>query len=163
MAWFITFACYGTHLRGDEQGSFDHVRCGERRTLQPSAALKRHQKALMTDSPFSLDSVARRDVARDAIVEASAFRGWRLLALHVRTTHVHGIVVADCESGPIVNAWKAYSTRALRKAGLIASDRKVWGHGANAVLLKSNEHVERAMKYVLDSQGHAMATYVAEV
>jgi REP element-mobilizing transposase RayT len=38
---------------------------------------------------------AEREVVRDAIVALCREKGWRLMALHVRTNHVHVVIGVD--------------------------------------------------------------------
>ena len=48
----------------------------------------------MDQAAYSLDET-RRNTVLAAIQEVCAHRGWRLLAAHVRTTHVHTVVEAE--------------------------------------------------------------------
>ena len=52
-----------------------------------------------------------------------------------------------------MDAFKAYSTRALRSAGLLSVSVKPWvRHGSTRYLWKER-HVEKAIDYVLYGQG----------
>jgi len=101
-----------------------------------------------------------RSLVRRAIVDASAYRRWTPIALHLRTTHLHAVVDAADPVSKVVNTWKAYSTRALRTAGLVTSERKIWAHSANSTWLKGDVALTRAIRYVLDGQGDHMEVYV---
>lgn len=61
-----------------------------------------------------------RLAVRDAILDVCKFSSWTLYALHVRITHVHGVVEADSAPSQMIRAWKAYATRALRSTARIA-------------------------------------------
>jgi hypothetical protein len=51
-----------------------------------------------------------------------------------------------------MDSFKAYATRALRRAGLIGPDVKVWsGHGSTKYLW-TDEHVQKAVEYVVNGQ-----------
>jgi hypothetical protein len=157
----LTFATYGTHLPGDPRGSFDHVREGNRRALPPSPSLHRFSHDLLRHPPFLLTTPRARNLVRDAIVESSAFRAWSLLAVHVRTNHLHAVVDMEVKPGDVFSTWKAYATRALRNAGEAATDQKVWAHGGSAQRLRTTG-LAGAIRYVLTRQGEPMATYCAD-
>ena len=79
---------------------------------------------------------------KGAIVELCAQKGWRLVALHVRTTHLHIIVGADVAPELILQACKAYATRALK--------------GIQGRVRAS------AIHYGLDGQGTRMEVYTGD-
>jgi REP element-mobilizing transposase RayT len=161
VVFLLTFSCYGTHLPGDPRGSFDHVRKGERRFLAPNKGLQEFHRKRMTEEKFVLSTAEAGRAVRAAIIETCAFRCWSPLAVHVRTEHVHGVVAADCFAFQILNAWKAYSTRSLRFAGLAASDRRTWTHGGIAREIQTGG-VTAAARYVVDMQGDPMEVWVGD-
>jgi hypothetical protein len=94
-----------------------------------------------------------------AVVEVSAYRGWTLLALHVRTTHVHAVVAASATPEKVLNDLKAYATRRLRRERLTAADDRVWsGHGSTRYHWK-DEQLAEAVDYVVNRQGAALEPY----
>lgn len=151
--FLITFGCYGSHLRGDEAGSFDHIRGGERRFLASSPELEAYGRRIMRQAPYLLATPDSRCVVREAIPEVCRFRSWQLYALHVRANHVHGIVRSDAQPSRVMNEWKAYATRRLRSVGVVARDRLVWAHGGNVAMLGSDAALHAAIRYVLEKQG----------
>jgi len=161
MVFLLTFSTYGTHLPGDARGSFDHVRGGHRRFLDPNTAFERWNRLHSRQATFSLATAASRHAVRDAIVEVCTFRSSTLLALHVRPTHLHGIVNSESPPGAVVRDWKTYATRRLRSLGLAASDQLIWTHSGNAVALQSPETVQAGVRYVLEAQGEPMACFSA--
>jgi REP element-mobilizing transposase RayT len=120
-----------------------------------------YARGVMRQPPFVLAEESRIAV-RDAIIEVCRFRSWPLYALHVRPTHVHGLVQADAAASQIVNAWKAYATRALRSCHLEGIDRILWAHGAHSRRILSRAAVAAAIRYVLDHQGDRTAWYYAD-
>jgi len=64
--------------------------------------------------PVSLDERQRAVVER-AIREVCDYRGYKLFAINVRTNHVHSVVYARCKPEPVMDAFKAYATRQLRR------------------------------------------------
>ena len=134
MVYLLTFSCYGHRLPGDERGSVDRTR-GEQRggLIAPSKALLEH--------------ASRR------------FRGWELLAAHVRTTHVHAVTDLPCEPGNALRDFKTYSSRALNRTQGACTR---WSRGGSTRRLLTPEAIRAAIKYVADRQGSQMALFVAE-
>ncbi len=89
MRYFITFACYGNHLHGNESGSVDrsHNLPGSR-LLQADPRRVLAESRRMNQAPYLLDRDSRAAVL-DALREVCLHRCWGLLAAHVRTNHVH--------------------------------------------------------------------------
>ena len=60
MRYFITFACYGSHLHGDDKGSVDrsHNARGNR-LLEANPDRVEVMKQQMEQAPYLLDSVRR--------------------------------------------------------------------------------------------------------
>ena len=150
--WLITFRTYGTWLRGDARGWTDSKRRLQvRRRWGANPALERHQRSLLTHSPVTLDERQRAIV--DANIRDECLRmGWTLLALNVRTSHVHLVVATDALPSRVSNHVKAKATRAPRLAGAMAEDQRPWAAGQDArrVLPKN---VPAAIDYVLNRQG----------
>jgi REP element-mobilizing transposase RayT len=158
MLYLLTFTCYGSHLPGDDRGSFDHVRQGERRSISPDPGLESYGRQKMRQAKYLLSSPESRILVRDAIVDVCKFRCWILYALHVRTNHVHGIVDAEASPSRIFNDWKAYATRALRDAGISGPNRIHWTHGGGLRTIQTPVGLTRAMHYVLHGQGTLLQT-----
>jgi hypothetical protein len=93
VAYFITFTTYGTWLHGDERGSVDrnHNVAGEP-LLPGDGELQRSRRAAMTGPRYQMEA-AERETVLAAICQHAGFRGGSLLAAHVRTNHVHIVVV----------------------------------------------------------------------
>jgi REP element-mobilizing transposase RayT len=70
-----------------------------------------------------------------------------------RTNHAHAVVSARSKPEPIADAFKSYSTRKLRQAGLIADGTQPWARGRSRRYLWKPQHVSRAIDYVLYEQG----------
>jgi len=152
--YLVTFTCYGSRLPGDDRGSFDHVRQGERRLLPPNPGLESYARRTMRQAGYLLTACESRALVRDAIVNVCEFRGWVLYALHVRTNHVHGIADAAASPSRILNDWKAYATRSLGDPGRIH-----WTHGGSTRRILTPTGLTRAMHYVLHGQGEQLQTY----
>ena len=110
MPYLLTFSAYWSYLPGDICGSTDrHIGCRE---AEPR--VEDYVRKMMLEPDFQLSRSQDRRAVRDAIVELCAQKGWWLVALHVRTTHVHMVVDADVAPELILQACKAHATRALK-------------------------------------------------
>jgi hypothetical protein len=119
VVYFLTFNCYGTHLRGYEKGSVDRAREGRGGAIEPSAALVNYGKRTMTDAEARLD-LDESFLVLSAIRKTCAFRHWTLLAAHIRSTHVHLVVDGSMEASCAIRDFKAYASRALNGSGFVA-------------------------------------------
>ncbi len=159
LAYFITFTTYGTWLHGDAPGSVDqeHNQVGTP-WLPADPELRTSASKHMTQEPYLLDA-PRREVTRDAVVEECKFRGWSVLALHVRSNHVHLVVTASREPEFVMRACKATASKRLNEAGFDHPDRKRWTSHGSTKYLWHEESVAAAVNYTLNCQGEPMAVY----
>ena len=92
-------------------------------------------------------------------VKVSVYKNWRLLAVQVRSNHVHIVVEADASPEFVMNAFKAYASRALNLAYPQQKGRIRWTRHGSTRHLWSAEKIDAAVKYVLEKQGDPMACY----
>ncbi len=154
MTYLLTWSCYGTHLPGDERGWVDRRTGGAR---PGSERLERYARERLVDPPYRLDDCASQAVLH-VVQEVCAFRKWRLLAAHVRMTHVHCVVDDLTDPSRAMADLKAYATRALN---LKDGARKRWSRHGSAVPLWDSAAIEAAVRYVVEGQGSPMAVYVS--
>lgn len=162
LTYLLTFTCCGRHLHGAETGSVDceHNRPGTP-VLRNDATFIASDRQLMDQPPYTLDSV-RRDAVVSAIREVCVYRGWSLLAVHARTTHVHVVVEAETEPEKVMSDFKAYASRRLDAMALDPPHRKRWArHGSTRWLWRA-EHISAAVQYVVSEQGEAMSVFELE-
>jgi REP element-mobilizing transposase RayT len=163
MRYFITFACYGAHLHGEESGSVDrrHNAPGSRlaEANAERVGVKRQQ---MDQVPYCLDQ-DRRATVLDALHTVCLHRGWILLAAHVRTNHVHVVVEAEVRPEMVMNAFKSYASRGLNRLGSDEPDRKRWARHGSTRWLWKDEDVQEAIRYVVSGQGEPMEVYLGEL
>lgn len=154
LAYFLTWTCYGTWLHGDERGSVDrdHNQLGT--PLLPSDP---HRQTLaikrMTCAPVTLLPEARSLVT--ATIESHcSIRRWGLLALNVRTNHVHVVVNCMETASPerAMGQFKAWSTRQLRHAGFASKEQKVWAEHGSTRWINHADGLEAAIRYVTEGQ-----------
>lgn len=150
LAYFITFRTHGTWHPGDRRGSTsrspdDHGR----KSRSENNALNNASR--QTSSPVYLSDEERTVVER-AVRGVCEHRGWALVAINVRSNHLHCVVVSDRAPERVMNDFKSWSTRRLREAGYHADTEKVWArHGSTRYLFKSFE-VEYAEWYTREAQ-----------
>jgi REP element-mobilizing transposase RayT len=153
LAYFITIRTYGTWLTGDSRGSVDdeHRSYGEpfkRRDDFRAGYQARRMKAqqLLITPPM-------RRIIELEVRRTCNYRRWVLHALNVRTNHVHLVVSSEQAAISVMREVKVYSTRALRRAGLVASEQPVWAEHGSTKNAWSEADVDGCVSYTLDSQG----------
>ena len=155
MAYFLTFSTYGVHLPGDERGSTDR-HLGRLPAGVP--ALEDFATGIMNESPFHLAEPGDREAVLETIAALCVRREWRLMALHVRTTHLHGLVQAEAElPARVMGDWKANSSRVLKTR--CPERQRFWARGGDYRTVR--ESLDAVIEYILYGQGEPMATYVA--
>jgi REP element-mobilizing transposase RayT len=155
LAYLITIRCYGTWLHGDPRGSMDrkeHNRYGGPK-IEPKKKKKMSEaeEAEFKQPAFAL-TASQRAVVERAIGAVCDHRGYQLLAVNARTNHVHSVVAAGCRPEVVMNALKAYATRRLRGAGLVANGVRPWSRDGSNPYLWTSEQVARAIDYILHGQ-----------
>jgi REP element-mobilizing transposase RayT len=153
LGYLITFRCYGTWLHGDTRGSTDrqHNAYGTAK-LAANAPLERSDLSQRKHSPIILNAEQRK-VVENAVNGVCEHRKFFLRAINVRTNHAHTVVSAMQKPEPILDAFKAYSTRALRQEGLISPGVKPWSRHGSTIYLWKERDVAKAIEYVLHGQG----------
>ncbi len=160
LAYFITFSTYGTWLHGTDKGngSVDHHHNAFGAPfVTPDNEREERAARRMTDPPYVLHEMART-IVRDAIVALCTEKDWMLLALHVRTNHVHSVISAQREPGRLMSDLKARASRELNRFGTDANAKHWTRHGSTRHLFDERS-VAAAVAYTLDEQGPRMAIY----
>jgi REP element-mobilizing transposase RayT len=152
LAYLITFRCYGTWLHGDARGSTDpkHNVYGTPK-IAPSQPFENSNFKQLKHAPVILDA-RQREAVETAVRGVCDHRKYVLRALNVRTNHVHCVLSAMCKPEPVLGAFKAYATRALRRAGLIGLNAKPWSRHGSTVYLWTEKDVAKAIEYVMARQ-----------
>jgi REP element-mobilizing transposase RayT len=160
LAYLITFRCYGTWLRGDERGSVDRSHNRFRAPyMSPDEKQRQRDAEALKSEPVLLDAL-RRESVEAAVRETCELRGWRLLALNVRTNHVHTVVsVGLTPPGRILNAFKANATRRLRQDSLWHKQHSPWVDKGSQRYLWNERSIERAVQYVVNGQGDVLPEF----
>ena len=154
LAVLFTFRCYGTWLHGDERGSVDrHNNVYGTQRIQANGNWQKHNQQELLHPPVTLNAAQRRAV-EIAFRETCARRGWKLLALNVRTNHVHAVVCIGGKSPAQAQiALKANATRHLREADLWPHQHTPWADKGSRRNLWNDDSVSEACDYVINGQG----------
>jgi REP element-mobilizing transposase RayT len=153
LAYLITFRCYGTWVHGDERGSMDrsHNTYGTPK-IAPNQPLQRSDMKQLAHPPIMLDA-RKRLIVEQAVKEVCDYRRYILRAINVRTNHAHVVVTVMREPEALLEAFKSYSTRALRRANVISPTMKPWIRHGSTIYLWKERDVAKAVEYVMLSQG----------
>jgi REP element-mobilizing transposase RayT len=153
LAYLITFRCYGTWVHGDTRGSMDRKQnvYGTAK-LAANAHLERSDSSQRKHPPIVLDA-GQRKVVEGAVKRVCEHRKYLLRAINVRTNHAHSVVSAMQKPEPLLDAFKSYSTRALRRAGLLSPAVKPWARHGSTIYLWKERDVAKAIEYVMLGQG----------
>ncbi|MFN0134116.1 MAG: transposase [Phycisphaerales bacterium] len=152
LAYLLTWTCHGTWLPGDERGWVDHEHNEFGTPINaPDAKVERASRDRSESDARVLDDDARRVVAH-AVRDHCEHARWKLLALNVRTNHVHCVVSNEGSRPEIVMAQlKSWATRRLREAGLRGRER-VWTREGSTRHLFDQRSLALAVDYVNDRQ-----------
>jgi REP element-mobilizing transposase RayT len=141
MTCLLTWSCYASHITP--------YRC------EP---LREWRRAHCRFPPYQLNAVTRQEVLR-AILEHAKDQGYTLLAVHVRSTHVHVVATHVADPRRLCASLKSHVTRCLRQRGAVPAGRPVWADFHNIRILRTQEAILSAMKYVVEKQGSPMALW----
>ena len=156
--YLITFVTYGTWLPGEPGAVSRRQNLYGSPLPEASEAAEERANRLMKQPPYVLDE-RRRQIVLASIQEVCAYRAWTLMAVHVRTNHVHVVVAADTTPERVMNTLKAHASRALNTAALDPPDRRRWAHHGSTRHLWGHEQISAAIHYVVCEQGKAMAAF----
>ena len=160
LAYLITFRCYGTWLHGDDRGSVDRFNNKFNSSFLPANEKWRDfERQKLKHQPVAL-SAAMRIIVEAALRETCEWRGWHLLAVNVRTNHVHLVVkIGRSGSCAALNALKANATRKLRECSLWAAAQSPWAEKGSRRFLWNEKSIAAAIEYVIDGQGNALPDF----
>jgi REP element-mobilizing transposase RayT len=154
--YFLTFTTHGTWLHGDERGSTERRGKHKRgKTLPPDLLLEAANRRRMKHPPLTLDA-GQRGCVRRAVEDDCDFRKRTIVALAVRTNHVHLVVEAMDPIESVLQNVKAWATRRLHEKELVQADRPIWTESGNKIVLRDVVAVTRAVDYVKNQQGEAL-------
>jgi REP element-mobilizing transposase RayT len=161
LAYFITFSTYGTWLHGTSKGKGSVDREHHQHGMpfvEPDASREKRSRNEMKQPAYTMQA-QEREIVRDAIVALCRAKAWRLLAVHVRSNHVHVVIDMDRDPGRVMSDMKAQASRALTRAGFDDAARKRWTRHGSTLHLFDEAMLEDKIDYTLNRQGTPMAKY----
>src|SRR5438094_8509509 len=156
IAYFITWATYGSWLPGDERGWVEY-RHGWK---LPDPVRKLEAAARMTEDACRLQAEQRAAV-HEQVAETCRYRGWTLHAVNCRTNHLHVVVSAAVPPQQVQVQFKAWCTRRLkelqRKRQQAANDdspvrEQWWAERGSRRFVNDEESLTAVILYVRDYQ-----------
>jgi len=115
--------------------------------------LKQVEIKQLAHDPIRLNK-RQRAIVEQAVRDVCHHRKYRLRAINVRSNHAHTVASALSDPEPILEAFKSYSTRALRETGILDRSIKPWTRHGSTIYLRKERDVEKAVEYVLLGQDH---------
>jgi REP element-mobilizing transposase RayT len=159
LAYFLTWATYGTWLPGDERGWVEYKHGWQ----LPDPLRKLEAEARMTEDACRLDEEQRR-LVEDTIAKHCRIRGWHLHAVNCRSNHLHVVVTASRHPNEVREQFKAWCTRKLKELERQRPDVSAdadptadirehwWAERGSRRYINSENDLEAAIQYVLDGQ-----------
>ena len=96
-------------------------------------------------------SEQHRGIVGSTIRKHCEIPNWRLHAMHARSNHVHVVVTAaGYKPRTVRDQFKSWCTRKLKEAD--ESRTRFWTEGASCRWLNTDEDLQAAVTYVLDTQ-----------
>jgi REP element-mobilizing transposase RayT len=160
LAVFFTFRCYGTWLHGDERGSVDRDNNTYRSPRIPASSnWRKHNERSLLHPLASLSAERRRSVEK-AIRDLCIKRGWELLAINVRTNHIHVVIcIGSKKPKDALIALKANATRQLREDRLWIHEHSPWAEKGSKRNLWNEKSIWEACNYVNNEQGEELPDF----
>ena len=153
LAYFITIRAYGTWLHGDERGSMDpRHQAWESPPLQPNPRVEHQRGMSLKTRPMAFDA-GRRALIKRTIADVCEHRNWDLLAVNVRTNHVHIVVAATEAPENVMTSLKSWATRRMVAVGVVERGAPVWSRHGSTRYLWTEQQVDDACTYVIEGQG----------
>lgn len=155
LAYHIIWTTYGTWLPGDARGWTSKLKPG----VQPPDPDREFEARWLMSEDAVLLTPEQREIVEATIRRHCEIRKWTLLALNVRTNHIHLVVSADRSVADVMNQLKAWCSRKLSDAmGLTrtvaknAGRRRWFSEGGDKLEIDSDKYFDNAIDYVQDGQ-----------
>ncbi len=160
LAIFITFRCYGTWLHGDERGTVDRNNNVYRASRIPASKnWKKFNQVALLHPPVILNAGQRKSVEQ-AIRDTCEKRNWTLLAVNIRTNHVHTVVSIGVKKPKnALIAFKANATRQMREDKLWDQEHSPWADKGSKRNLWNEKSIAEAADYVINGQGDELPDF----
>ncbi|WP_231603026.1 transposase [Neorhodopirellula pilleata] len=148
IAFFLTWATYGTWLPGDGRGWIQY----EHGWKIPQPPLELECKARQEEESCLLLPVERKLVEAQ-LAETCRYRNWTLHAANCRTNHVHVVVSAPATKAKKVRVdLKAYATRKLKQASKQPKRENWWAERGSIRWVWDQDSLTQVIYYTKDAQ-----------
>lgn len=152
LAYFLTWTTYANHLRGHRSGSTDHRRDQQGNAqILPSTRLEQRERNRLSGRPYTLTPQARTVVAQ-AISTHAGFKQWEILAIEVRSNHVHLLIRSSTPPEAVMTSCKRWATKALRETSLLGKDAKAWTRHGSTRWINDEDSLIKAFQYITEFQ-----------
>jgi REP element-mobilizing transposase RayT len=170
--WLITWTCYGTWLAGDARGFVSKIRAQDGNQVihnvpgTPYDAdmpeLEAYVRQDMTGSPVKLKQ-PEADAMMGQYQETARIRHWGLCAASVMHNHTHIVVGVPGDPDPqlILETFKSWATRAVKKIRPVPPNGTFWTAKGSKRKLPDEAAVRRAVIYVVKKQPDPLAVWYA--
>ena len=159
LAYLITISCYGKRLHGEPTETVDRTHKTYGSDYVPTSPFAAQlEEAAMRSRAFEMTST-QRTLILEVVQQVCGFRSWRLWCAHVRTNHLHVVVGGPATPEKMMNDFKVYGTRALRRSSGSSASGKHWARHGSTRYLWDLDDVIVAIDYVVNQQGQAMALW----
>jgi REP element-mobilizing transposase RayT len=123
------------------------------RRIAPNSNWQKFNEQHLNYPPFKLEAKNRNSVEK-AVCETCIKRQLELLAVNIRTNHVHAVICIGSKRAPqILSALKANATRQLRQDRLWNHEHSPWADKGSKRKLWNERSVVEAIDYVVNGQG----------
>jgi REP element-mobilizing transposase RayT len=168
--WLITWTCYGNWLPGARQGFVSHVRDEQDALVihnipgtpydADMPALEAHARARMKGPPVSLDQAAAEAMIAQ-YQETCRVRDWELEASSVMYNHTHIVVgvAGDPDPQSILETFKSWATRAVKKLRPVPPNGTFWTAKGSKRKLPDELARHGAVIYVVRKQPAPLAVW----
>ncbi len=167
----LTWTCYGTWLPGDSRGFVGNVRETDGSHVNHNEygtpfsgnmpRLEAWVRERMRGEPVSLEQ-SDADAMIAQYRETARIRKWSLEAASVMFNHTHLVVGVTGESDTLLDTFKGWATRSVKKRRPLPSNGTFWTVGGSNRLLPDETAVRSAVVYVVKKQPNPLATWFAQ-
>jgi REP element-mobilizing transposase RayT len=147
LAYLITWTTHGTWLPGDDRGWVQYGEAG----IRAGNPVRKGLALRSLDSPPVVLDAEQRAVVESTIRAHCAFRHWTLLAVNVRSNHVHVVVTAAAEPAKMMDQFKAWCSRQLNER-TDAPPERWWTRHGSTKCINDEAYLRNAIRYVQERQ-----------
>ena len=170
--WLLTWTCYGNWLPGDRRGFVGNIREADGVQVshdipgtpydQALPLLEKWVRERMTGDPIALGR-SEADAMIAQYRDTTRIRKWSLEAASVMFNHTHLVVgvAGDPDPQQILETFKSWATRAVKKLRPVPPNGTFWTAKGSKRKLPDESAVRAAVIYVAKKQPEPLAAWWA--